>query len=119
MRGPVFAADVVLSTLALVRPGEPPAGRSHFVLGAHSTPSGAGERQMQELHFTLTCTSCGADFTRSVERPRAPGAIITLYCRHCGCPHHVEPGDGVTRERWSTADAQPPSSAAADRVPET
>ncbi|HEU5432592.1 MAG TPA: hypothetical protein VFU81_13075 [Thermomicrobiales bacterium] len=72
---------------------------------------------MQELHFTLRCQGCGASFSRSVERPRGAAEPVTLYCRHCGCPHRVEPRDGVLRERWAAADDQPTASVPADAAP--
>jgi hypothetical protein len=64
---------------------------------------------MQELHFTVRCRGCGGTFARSLEPPRSASALLTLYCRHCGCPNEVAPGDGVLQDHW----AANPSSAAA------
>ncbi|HET7092639.1 MAG TPA: hypothetical protein VFI22_04150 [Thermomicrobiales bacterium] len=75
---------------------------------------------MQELHFTLHCQGCGADFSRSVERQAAASESVTLYCRNCGCPHRVELRDGVLRERWATSDdrpSSPPARSPADADP--
>jgi hypothetical protein len=68
---------------------------------------------MQELHFTLRCRGCGVTFARSLEPPRSATTPITLYCRHCGCPNHVAPGDGVLRDHWSAANPPPAASGAA------
>jgi hypothetical protein len=61
---------------------------------------------MRELHFTLDCAGCGRRFTRSVEQPLTAESV-TLYCRHCGCPHQVNPADGQLQERWPATAAQP------------
>jgi hypothetical protein len=126
MRGPVFAADVAPSTLALPRPGGSSPRQRDLALapvpGRAAKTSGNGERPMQELSFTLTCRGCGTGFSRSIERPRSDNQAIILYCRHCGCPHQVEPRDGVVRERWPAVDAPPPATAThatAEAVPES
>lgn len=77
---------------------------------------------MQELHFTLRCQGCGASFSRSVQRPPASAELVTLYCSRCGCPHRVEPRDGVLRDRWAAdgdQSALTSAGAPAEAVPES
>jgi hypothetical protein len=61
---------------------------------------------MRELHFTLDCAGCGRPFARSREQPLT-AEPVTLYCRHCGCPHQVNPADGQVQERWPAPAPQP------------
>jgi len=65
---------------------------------------------MQELHFTVRCRGCGGTFARSLEPPRSATALLTLYCRHCGCPNQVAPGDGVLRDHWAATNPPPAAS---------
>ena len=60
---------------------------------------------MRDVHFTLDCAGCGRRFTRSVEQ-LLTAEPVTLYCRHCGCPHRVNTADGQAQERWPATAAQ-------------
>lgn len=66
---------------------------------------------MPEMNFSVDCSSCGKRFSRSVQRALTVAEPLTLYCRHCGCAHHVDRSEGIADELWSSPRERAPVAA--------
>ena len=71
---------------------------------------------MPGMNFSVDCSSCGKQFSRTVQRALTVVEPLTLYCRHCGCAYLVDQSDGTADEIRSVPRELMPVTAASTPV---